>query len=189
MNNVEQKTGTDVKNTTRKYLALMAVISVMENRLVWLELVYLSLNVLFFLFAVKFIPALLDKTNALININVVIILFCLIIGIAVNTHWIASAMRTQLKLKLRYFQARFLERKLNCPGEYIFSDEANFFDPDIRHLESPDEKEILKYPASGLIRMDGLIGAARPRFFSWMMPSLFIIIYWIVYFWVLTSIK
>lgn len=186
MNSIEEK----VDNaTTKKYLALISIISRMENRLGWSELVYLSLNIFVFLFIVNFVSPLLRKSSyALTHIDLVLIFFCLVIGIFINAYWVAFAMRMQLKLKLRYFQVRFLERKLNCIGECIFSDESIFFDPDIRHLESPDNKEILKYPTSGLTRMDGFIGAAKPRLFSWIMPCLFIAIYWLIFLWVLPNI-
>jgi hypothetical protein len=90
---------------------------------------------------------------------------------------VASSPRAQLKLKLRYFQARYLERKLNCKGEYIISDESLFFNPEIRKVESSDGKETVFYPTEGPSRMDGFIGAARPRTLSLMMPFWFFIIY------------
>ncbi len=97
-------------------------------------------------------------------------------------------MRLQLRLKLRYFQARALERKMNCAGEFIFSDEHIFFEPTVYRLESFDKKETIFYPTSGPARMDGFVGSAKPRVFSWMFPLLFIIIYWTVFFLVLTVI-
>jgi hypothetical protein len=113
---------------------------------------------------------------------------CIVIGMSINAYWIAFAMRVQLKLKLRYFQARFMERKLNQAGEYIYSDESTFFNPDIRGLESPDNKETLEYPTSGLTRMDGFIGAAKPRYFSWLLPCLFVTIYWLIFVLIVTMI-
>ena len=75
-------------------------------------------------------------------------LFCLIIGKSICTYWTASAMRLQLKLKLHYFQARFLERRMDQVGEYIFSDEHTFFEPAMGKIESPDKQETLYYPTS-----------------------------------------
>ena len=105
------------------------------------------------------------------------ILLCHVFGLALNTYAIATSMRTQLKLKLRYFQARFLERKLNSTGEFIISDESSFFAPDIGKIESPDGKETLLYPKKGILRMDGFIGSAKPRVLSLVIPMIFFIIY------------
>jgi len=38
-------------------------------------------------------------------------------------------------------------------------------------------KETVLYPTEGMLRMDGFIGAAKPRALSLMMPLLFFIIY------------
>jgi len=105
------------------------------------------------------------------------IFFSHTIGILINAYWTVSSTILQLKLKLRYFQARYLERKLDSSGEYIISDESFFFNSEIRKVESPDEKETVFYPTEGFLRMDGFIGAAKPRFLSLMMPFLFFIIY------------
>jgi hypothetical protein len=91
--------------------------------------------------------------------------------------WIAFAMRLQLKLKLRYFQARYLERKMDSVGENFYSDEDIFFNPKIRNIESPDKKELLQYPVRGLTRMDGFIAGAKPRHLTWILPSIFFILY------------
>lgn len=186
MNNVEQKTD---NATTEKYIALTSIISRIEDRLRWSELVYLSLNIIVFLFIVTFISSLIHTTSYILtHMDLGFIFFCIIIGMSINAYWVAFAMRVQLKLKLRYFQARFLERKMNCIGEYIYSDESIFFNPDIRRLESPDNKDILQYPTSGLTRMDGFVGAAKPRHFSWLMPTLFASIYWMIFFLILSYI-
>jgi hypothetical protein len=130
-----------------------------------------------------------QKINYLLTYqDLALIFICITTGTSLGAYWITFAMRVQLRLKLRYFQARVLERKLNAVGEYIFSDENIFFEPDIRRLESFDEKETLLYPTRGLARMDGIIGAAKPRYFSWLMPIFFIFIYWLIFFLVLTSI-
>jgi len=187
MNNVEQKADSA---TTEKYIALISRISDIEDRLRWSELVYFSLNIIIFMFTATFISFLsYEKGVALTQMDFVLIFLCLTSGLSINTYWVTFATRTQLKLKLRYFQARYLERKMNSIGEYIFSDEHLFFEPTIRFLESPDKKESIKYPTKGLSRMDGFIGAAKPRYFSWLMPCLFTVIYMIIFFFVLALIN
>jgi hypothetical protein len=107
---------------------------------------------------------------------------------SINAYWLAFAMRVQLRLKLRYFQARVLERKMDSIGENIYSDESVFFEPSIRCVESPDKKETVHYPTSGFSAMDGFVGAAKPRYFSWLLPCLFIFIYWIIFILIITKI-
>jgi hypothetical protein len=99
------------------------------------------------------------------------------IGMVLCAYWIAFAMRLQLKLKLRYFQVRYLERKIDSPGENFFSDEEIFFDSKERKIESPDKKELLQYPTKGFIRLDGFMGTAKPRHLTWILAGIFFIIY------------
>lgn len=171
------------------YIALMNSITNMEDRLRWSDLIYLLLNIVVLLFTVLLISSLVHKTDYYLTyVDLTLIFSCLMIGMTIDAHWVASAMRAQLKLKLRYFQARYMERMFNNAGGYIFSDEAAFFSPNIRQLNSPDNKESLQYPTSGLARMDGFIGSAKPRYFSWMLPCLFVAIYWFIFFVVLTKV-
>jgi hypothetical protein len=86
-----------------------------------------------------------------------------------------------MKLKLHYFQARYLERKIGSEGEYFFSDEDIFFDREIRKIESPDKKEIVQYPTKGLSRMDGFLGAAKPRYLTWILPGIFFLLYLLIF--------
>ena len=156
--------------TVQKYLSLMNMITTIENRMVRSELVYLIVNVFIF-----FVSTTALSTAQFFGIP--FLLFWLLIGMYVCVFWIASSLRLQLKLKLRYFQARYLERKMDSAGEYLFSDEGLFFNPEIRKIESPDEKEILEYPTKGIKRMDGFVGAAKPRHLTWILPSVFFIFY------------
>lgn len=178
-----------VKNEDRvvdKYIAILNAISDMEKRLGLADLVFLFLNILIIMFTINYITSILSKASLTISsYELLFILICLVIGMSVSVYWSASAIRMQLKLKLRYFQARFLERKINCPGESFFTDEENFFNPAVRYIISPDEKETLNYPVRGLMRMDGFIGSAKPRYFSWLMPLLFFLIYWLIFFWII----
>lgn len=153
-----------IELTVKKYLGLMNMISTMENRMFRSEMIYLILNIFIF-----FVSTLSLHSAQFFGYPYV--LFWLIIGMYLCVFWIASALRLQLKLKLRYFQARYLERKMDSTGEYFFSDESLFFDPKIRKIESPDEKELLEYPVKGFKRMDGFIGAAKPRHLTWILPS------------------
>lgn len=138
METIEKEAGVE---TTRKYIALLSTINEMEKRLGWADLVLLSVNIMLVLFTASFVSNLFHKTDSvLLSIDLLLIFFCLVIGMATCSYWAASTIRLQLKLKLRYFQARFFERKINSTGENIISDEAPFFTPSIRHLESPDKK-------------------------------------------------
>lgn len=168
--------------TVRKYLVLAQIISVIENRLVYSELIYLTLNLAVTFFSINLISNLYQKEGLIIPAtDLFFILFCMVIGMAICTYWAAYAMRLQLKLKLRYFQARFLERKMDKSGEYIFSDEAPFFKMSIGKLESPDKKETIFYHTEGLTSVDGFIGAPQPRFFSLVMPLMFFLIYLVIF--------
>lgn len=162
----------------RTYLTIVSLIEGIENRLKWSELVHILINLIVFGILAIFVAMTIKEIGGPINpIHLLFIFFCLSIGIAINTFWVASSMRLQLKLKLRYFQARFLERKLNRAGEYIFSDESAFFNPDIGRIESPDGKETTSFPKKGILRMDGVLGSAKPRILSILLPLLFFIIY------------
>jgi hypothetical protein len=186
MNNTVQKEDSNIKD---KYIALTMEISSIENRLRCSDVSYLFMNVLVLLFTLAFTSYLIHSSGyILIFVDLAFIFTCIIVGMAINIYWIAFAMRLQLNLKLHHFQARFLERKMNCDGEYFFSDKSIFFDPDIRVIESPDNKEILHYPTSGATRMDGFIGSLKPRHLSWLLPCLFIFIYWAIFFLVLPFI-
>lgn len=186
MNNVELETGVA---TAERYSALMSMITRTEGRLRLSELVYFSLNIVVLLFTISFVSGLVHKINYYLTyMDYALVFLILIIGMSVNVYWIIFAMRLQLKLKLRYFQARTIERKMNCIGENIFSDESIFFDPGIHHLDSYDKKERLAYPVKGLTRMDGFIGNIKPRNLSWMLPCLFIAIYWTVFILLVTTI-
>jgi hypothetical protein len=176
--------------SSSKYLGLITVINSIENRVARSEVVYLALNTGIVLFTISFISFLTNRQHIFSPIDLLSIFFCLVVGMAISTYWTVSAIRLQLKLKLHYFQARFLERKMNCAGEYFYSDEAIFFDPSVRRLESPDGAENLSYPTSGLTRMDGFIGSIKPRHFSLFMPLLFFFIYWAIFLWtILTAVS
>ncbi len=172
---------TDIKTSresTKKYLAVISLIDRIENRLRWSELAFILMNLIVIFITMSFLAAVLDDTGQPLNpIFMLFIFFSHAIGISINAFWAASSTRLQLKLKLRYFQARYLERKLNRKGEYIISDESIFFNPKIRKVESPDGKETVFYPTEGFLRMDGFIGGAKPRILSLLMPLLFFIIY------------
>lgn len=175
MDEMEKK---DSRESTKKYLTIISLIDVIENRLKWSEIVFIIMNLMVIFALMGFLAIVLDDSVQPLNpIFLLFVLFSHAIGISINAYWMASSTRSQLKLKLRYFQARYLERKLNCKGENIISDESLFFNPAIRKAESPDGKETVLYPTEGMLRMDGFIGAARPRTLSLMMPLLFFVIY------------
>ena len=168
------ETNEKAQQTVQKYLLLMKMICIMENRLVRSEMVYLIINI-FILFS---------STMALNReefFGHYFVLFWSAFGMFVCLFWITSSMRLQLKLKLRYFQARYLERKMDSAGENFCSDEAIFFNRQIRKIESPDKKEFLQYPVKGLSRMDGLMGAAKSRYLTWILPGIFFLFYLVTY--------
>lgn len=166
------------KETVQKYLAIMTSIHEKEKCMRGYEIAYIFLNVAAFFATVFYISGVLSRTIQTVSfLDMLFILLCHVFGLSINTFWTVSSMRMQLKLKLRYFQARFLERKLNRAGEFIFSDESLFFDPKTGKVESPDGKETLIYPRKGPLRMDGWIGSAKPRVLSLFFPIMFFIIY------------
>ena len=172
------ETNDKMELTVQKYLGLIKMISTIENRMSRSEMTYLIVNVFIF-----FVSTLALRQMRFFNYPFA--LFWLIIGMYICTFWIASSLRLQLKLKLRYFQARYLERKMDSAGENFFSDEGLFFNPKIRKIESPDEKEILEYPVKGFKRMDGFVGSAKPRHLTWILPSVFFIFHVLTFFYFL----
>jgi len=176
MADIEAKSNSE---TIKKYMALMFLINESEKRLNLSELFFLLLNLAVALFSINYISTfiVISADYVMQTFNIFFVLCCFAFGISICSYWITFSMRLQLKLKLRYFQARYMERKMDSAGEFIFSDEAPYFSPLIHKLESPDNKETLLYPSSGALRMDGFAGNAQPRHLSLFMPSVFIVIY------------
>jgi hypothetical protein len=173
------------QQTLKKYVALVSLIGAIENRLMWSEVICLLMNLLVFLFTVNYAAPLTRGFDSVFTpLSLVFILFSLVIGMSISAYSAAFSLRLHLKLKLHCFQARSLERVMNSAGESIYSDASIFFDPNIRRLNSGDGQESIFYPISGVTRMDGFIGSAKPQHFSWLMPSLFFIIYAITFVWV-----
>jgi hypothetical protein len=166
-----------MQQSVQKYLLLMKVICIMENRLNRSEMVYLIMNIFVFFASTISLNLVKPFGSPYFYVSTYYPLVWLVIGMFLCVFWIAFAMRLQLKLKLRYFQARYLERKMDSAGENFYSDEDIFFNPKIRNIESPDKKEILQYPVRGLTRMDGFIAGAKPRHLTWILPSIFFILY------------
>jgi len=171
------ETNEKTQQSVQKYLLLMKMIYIMENRLIRSEMVYLIVNIFIFFTSTICLNLVKFFGSSYFYLSVHYLLFWLAIGMFLCVFWIASAMRLQLKLKLRYFQARYLERKMDSAGESFCSDEGIFFNPETRKIESPDKKEVLQYPVKGLARMDGFLGAAKPRIRTWILPSIFFILY------------
>ena len=172
-----EETNEKMQQSVPQYLLLMKMIGMMENRLIRFEMVYLIINI-FILFTSTLSLALLRSFgHTLFYFGASYPLVWLGIGMLVCVFWITFAMRLQLKLKLRYFQARYLERKIDSPGENFFSDEEIFFNRKTGEIESPDKKEVLQYPTKGFTRMDGFMGTAKPRYLTWVLSGIFFIIY------------
>jgi len=164
------ETSEKAQQTVQKYLLLMRMICIMENRLLRSEMILIIINIFIF-----FSSTMSLNRRGLFGSSLV--LFWCALGMFVCVFWITSSMRLQLKLKLRYFQARYLERKMDAVGENFYSDESIFFNPEIRKIESPDKQELLQYPVKGLTRMDGFMGAAKSRYLTWILPSIFFFFY------------
>lgn len=160
--------------TVPKYIELIRMISTLENRMSRSEMFYLLVNILIFFGSTL-------RLGHELFLGYSYRLFWLVIGMYLCVFWIASSLRLQLKLKLRYFQARYLERKMDAAGESFFSEEGIFFNPKIRKIERPDEEETLRYPVKGFKRMDGFIGAAKPRHLTWILPCVFFVFYLITF--------
>jgi hypothetical protein len=171
------ETNEKTQQSVQKYGLLISMICIMENRLIRSEMVYLIINIFIFFASTICLNLVKFFGSSYFYLSFHYVLFWLAIGMFLCVFWITSAMRLQLKLKLRYFQARYLERKMDSAGENFYSDESIFFNPETRKIESPDKKEVLQYPARGLARMDGFLGAAKPRYRTWILPSIFFILY------------
>jgi len=93
--------------STKKYLAIISLIDGIENRLKWTEIVFIFMNLMIIFSLMGFLAVVLgDGAQPLNPIFLLFILFSHAIGISINSYWLASSTRAQLKLKLRYFQAR-----------------------------------------------------------------------------------
>ena len=173
--------------TRRAYLGLLSTIEQIQARLQWSEIAYIFLNLFVFFPSIFFIATVFTRPIHLVHsYEILFALFSFTIGIIINTYWTASSIRLQLKLKLKYFHARNLERVLNCAAMSFLSDEAHYFNPETGRIESADGKETLFYPNQGALRMDGVIGSAKPRMLSLMIPLIFFLIY-IVSFYAILS--
>ncbi|MBF0607676.1 MAG: hypothetical protein SFH39_11205 [Candidatus Magnetobacterium sp. LHC-1] len=162
-------------STQKKYIALMQTILAMENRLTWTEFAYLVLNIGILFFSIALLAYVTDKTD--VHIIYISSLFFIVIGEFTCLYWIISSMKIQMKLKLRYFQARYMERKQGLRDEAFFTDESSYFNPAVGYLESPDNRERVDYPKAGATRMDGFAGSAKPRHLSWAMVTVLFFIY------------
>ena len=92
----------------------------------------------------------------------------LVTGMLLTLAWLAGGMRIQMKLKLRYFQARYLERELGLANNGIYKDEGSFFGKE-RELKSPDGTKTLRYPKN----LDGFFAKINPSIWEWFLPLIF----------------
>ena len=169
------------------YLRLIDTINEHQSRLVWSELVFMVFEAAIFFACILQVVRLGDHPVQTVGtISSSAVLMSLVIGMAVSAYWVAYSMRLQLRLKLRYFQARNLERKLGGVGEDIFTGDA-LFNKDMTLLESPDGVESIVYPRRGALRMDGLFGGAKPRVLSALMPGMFFILFLTLFVWILVG--
>ena len=171
------ETNEKMQQSVQKYSLLMKMIFILENRLIRYEMVYLIIHIFIFFTSTICLNVVKFFGSSYFYLSFHYLLFWLAIGMFLCVFWIASVMRLQLKLKLHYFQARYLERKMDAEGENFYSDEGIFFNPATQKIESPDKKEVLEYPVKGLSRMDGFLGTAKPRYRTWILPSIFFMLY------------
>ncbi len=183
---MEETTG--ASDTTLKiYLRLTDTINEHQSRLVWSELVFIFFEIAIFFACIFQVVRLGDRPAQTVGtISSAAVLMSIVIGMAVCAYWVAYSMRLQLRLKLRYFQARHLERKLGGVGEDILTGDA-LFNKDMTSLESPDGKETINYPRKGALRMDGFFGGAKPRVLSALMPAVFFILFLTLFVWILVG--
>ncbi|MBF0565742.1 MAG: hypothetical protein HQK89_10900 [Nitrospirae bacterium] len=163
----------------RKYQAVLNLITVIENRLLTVELFFITMNtgILFFILWYESSLPGFDRGGSSSVLRLFSVMLCIVVGEAICVYWVIVAMRLQLKLKLRYFQARSLERKMDSPDEFFISDESLFFNPTHGIVRSSDGREEVVYPNAGALRMDGFAGSAKPRHLSWIFPALFFFLY------------
>ncbi len=183
---MEEKIEKADESTERKYLALMSMVSEMERRLNRSELTFLFFNILIFGFVVVFLsPVKQHLASTMTSLDLMLVLFCLIVGMTVSTYWTSFASRLELNLKVKYFQLRYFERKMSREGENIFSGLRPFFSPGIGKLECPDQKEILSFPRGHIFSIDGKLGSIQPKHISLFVPFLFFIIYVFIFWFIL----
>ncbi len=183
---MEEKIEKADESTERKYLALMSMVSEMERRLNRSELTFLFFNIVIFGFVVVFLsPVKQHLASTMTSLDLMLVLFCLIVGMTVSTYWTSYASRLELNLKVKYFQLRYFERKMNREGENIFSGLRPFFSPGIGKLECPDQKEILSFPRGHIFSIDGKLGSIQPKHISLFVPFLFFIMYVFIFWFIL----
>mgnify|MGYP001828964329 CR=1 FL=1 len=175
------------RGTLEIYLRLIETINEHQSRLVWSELVFIAFEVTIFFACIFQVLRLGDRPAQTVGtISSAAVLMSLVIGMAVSAYWVAYSMRLQLRLKLRYFQARHLERKLGGVGEDIFAGDSRF-NKDMTELASPDGVETIVYPRKGALRMDGVFGGAKPRVLSALMPTVFFVLFATLFIWILVG--
>ncbi len=183
---MEEKIEKADESTERKYLALMSMVSEMERRLNRSELTFLFFNIVIFGFVVVFLsPVKQHLASTMTSLDLMLVLFCLIVGMTVSTYWTSFASRLELNLKVKYFQLRYFERKMSREGENIFSGLRPFFSPGIGKLECPDQKDILSFPMGHIFSIDGKLGSIQPKHISLFVPFLFFIIYVFIFWFIL----
>lgn len=182
---MEEKPKNLKPRTAENYFSLISVLNGIERRMMWSEIVYISLNIamLFYLGEISSHPV-SDAEYALYPFHLTVLFFILVTGSLLSAYWAASSMRLQLKLRLLYFHLRYLERKMTDMDLHYFLDLKSYFDlSGDGKVTSPDGKEEITYPRTGILSMDGFIGSAKPRYFSLIMPCFFCLIYVFVFVW------
>ncbi|MCG6551233.1 MAG: hypothetical protein L7F77_02805 [Candidatus Magnetominusculus sp. LBB02] len=162
-----------------RYSLLINTITAMETRLIWSELAYMFFTGCILMFSVGLLS--FAGKSKVVNM---LVMFLAVTGEFTCVHWLITSMKHQMKLKLRYFQARYLERQQGLCGGQFLSDEMHYFNPSIGYVESPDKVERVTYPSSGATSMDGFAGSAKPRHLTWFMASMMFIVYIALLLWV-----
>ena len=169
------------------YLRLFDAIHEQQARLAWSEIVFIIVEVVIFLACISQITRIGDRpAETADTIGFAAILTTLALGMMVGVYWIGYASRLQLRLKLRYFQARYLERKLGGVGEDVLTGDTRF-NKDTTTLESPDGEETIVFPYGASVQPSGVLESSRRRLLSVVTPSIFFVIFGALFVWMLVT--
>jgi hypothetical protein len=175
------------RGTLEIYLRLFDAIHEHQSRLAWSEIVFIVLEVGIFFACIAQVTRIGDRpVDTVGTIGVATVLMSLAIGMVVGTYWMGYVSRLQLRLKLRYFQARYLERKLGGVGEDVLTGDSRF-NKDSGALESPDGQETIVFPGGAASRTQGHLVSARRRLLSVVTPAVFFVIFAALFAWVLAT--
>ena len=175
------------RGTLEIYLRLFDAIHEHQSRLAWSEIVFIALETVIFLACIAQVTRIGDlPADTVDTIGIAAVLMSLAIGMVVGVYWMGNVSRLQQRLKLRYFQARYLERKLGGVGEDVLTGDSRF-NKDSTTLESPDGKETIVFPLGLSSQSQNPLASARRRLLSVVAPAVFFMIFAALFVWVLAT--